>query len=48
MLVNMIILTAMGKLPPEDPYSQVGLVAAVIFIAQWILLPIITTFEKKV
>jgi len=48
MLVNMIVLTAMGKLPPEDPYSQVGLVAAIVFIAQWIALPIITSMEKKV
>ena len=48
MLVNMIVLTAMGKLPPEDPFSQVGLVAAIIFVAQWIALPIITSMEKKV
>ncbi len=47
MLVNMIVLTAMGKLPPEEPFSSVGLVAALVFIAQWIILPIITSFEKK-
>ena len=48
MLVNMIVLTAMGKLPPEGVYTQIGLVAAIIFIAQWIALPIITSMEKKV
>jgi ubiquinol-cytochrome c reductase cytochrome b subunit len=48
MLSNMVVLTAMGKLPPEDPYSQIGLVGAIIFVAQWLLLPIITSMEKKV
>lgn len=48
MLSNMIVLTAMGKLPPEGVFSQIGLVAAIIFIAQWIALPIITSMEKKV
>ena len=48
MLVNMIVLTAMGKLPPEGVFTQIGLVAAIIFIAQWIALPIITSMEKKV
>jgi ubiquinol-cytochrome c reductase cytochrome b subunit len=44
----MIVLTAMGKLPPEGVFSQIGLVAAILFIAQWIALPIITSMEKKV
>jgi ubiquinol-cytochrome c reductase cytochrome b subunit len=48
MLVNMIVLTAMGKLPPEGVFTQIGLVAAILFIVQWIALPIITSFEKKV
>jgi len=47
MLVNMIILTAMGKLPPEDPFSTIGLYSSLLFIAQWLILPIITMFEKK-
>ena len=47
MLCNMIVLTAMGKLPPEGIFSQIGLVAAVLFVAMWVILPIITTFEKK-
>ncbi len=48
MLIDMIALTAMGKLPPEGIYSTIGLVAAVAFILLWIALPIITMFEKKV
>jgi len=47
MLTVMIVLTAMGKLPPEGIFSTIGLYAAIIFIAMWIALPIITTFEKK-
>ena len=47
MLIVMIVLTAMGKLPPEGIFSTIGLYAAIIFIAMWIALPIITTFEKK-
>jgi ubiquinol-cytochrome c reductase cytochrome b subunit len=47
MLIDMIVLTAMGKLPPEGIFSTIGLVAAVIFIGLWIALPIITKFEKK-
>lgn len=48
MLIDMIALTAMGKLPPEGIYSTIGLVAAIAFILLWIALPIITMFEKKV
>ena len=48
MLANMIVLTAMGKLPPEGVFSTIGLVAAVLFIVQWLALPIITSMEKKV
>jgi len=47
MLVDMIILTFMGKLPPEGIWSTVGLVAALTFMALWIALPIITAREKK-
>ncbi|WP_373003059.1 cytochrome bc complex cytochrome b subunit [Sulfurimonas sp.] len=47
MLIVMIVLTAMGKLPPEGIFSTIGLVAAIIFIAMWIALPIITSLEKK-
>jgi ubiquinol-cytochrome c reductase cytochrome b subunit len=48
MLVDMIVLTSMGKLPPEGIFSTIGLVAALTFIALWIALPIITMSEKKV
>jgi len=48
MLIDMIVLTAMGKLPPQGIYSTIGLVAAVAFIGLWVILPFITMFEKKV
>ncbi len=48
MLVDMIILTAMGKLPPEGIFSTIGLYAALTFIGLWIILPIITKMEKEV
>ncbi len=47
MLVDMIVLTAMGKLPPEGIFSTIGLVAALVFIGLWIALPFITKLEKK-
>ena len=47
MLIDMIVLTSMGKLPPEGIFSSIGLYAALTFMALWILLPIITIFEKK-
>jgi len=48
MLLDMIVLTVMGKLPPQGIYSTIGLVAAVVFIGLWIALPIITKKEKAV
>jgi ubiquinol-cytochrome c reductase cytochrome b subunit len=47
MLVDMIVLTAMGKLPPEGIFSTIGFVAALVFIGLWIALPFITKSEKK-
>ena len=47
MLVDMIVLTAMGKLPPQGVFSTIGLVAALVFIGLWVALPVITKFEKK-
>jgi len=47
MLADMLVLTFMGKLPPEGIWSTVGFVAALAFFALWILLPIITKIEKK-
>ena len=48
LLIDMIALTAMGKLPPEGIFSTIGLVAALAFIALWVALPFITKNEKKV
>ena len=48
MLIDMIVLTGMGKLPPEGIFSTIGLYAALLFIGLWIVLPFITKFEKKV
>ncbi len=47
LLVDMIILTFMGKLPPEGIWSVIGLIAALVFIALWVALPFITAKEKK-
>lgn len=47
LVIDMIILTAMGKLPPEGIFSKIGLVAALTFIALWIVLPFITKKEKE-
>jgi len=47
MVVDLIVLTAMGKLPPEGIWNVIGLVAALVFFALWIALPFITKFEKK-
>ncbi len=48
MLIDMIVLTAMGKVPPEGSFSVIGHYAALTFFALWIALPFITKFEKKV
>jgi len=48
LLIDMIVLTMMGKLPPEGIYSTIGLYAALIFIGMWIILPFITKIERKV
>jgi len=48
MLVDMLVLTFMGKLPPTDAlFANIGLVAALTFFALWVALPIITKLEKK-
>jgi ubiquinol-cytochrome c reductase cytochrome b subunit len=48
LLVDMIVLTIMGKLPPEGIFNTIGMVAAVTFIVLWIILPFITKNEKAV
>ena len=48
LLVDLIVLTFMGKLPPTDAlFSTIGFVAAVLFFVLWIALPFITKSEKK-
>ncbi|SFV62974.1 Ubiquinol--cytochrome c reductase, cytochrome B subunit [hydrothermal vent metagenome] len=47
LLIDMLVLTFMGKLPPQGIWSTIGLVAAITFITLWVLLPIITMIEKK-
>ena len=49
LLVDMIVLTAMGKLPPTDPtFALMGKVAAYVFLSMGPLLVLITLFEKKI
>ncbi len=49
LLVDMIVLTAMGKLPPTDAtFAMIGLIAAVLFLAMGPILIVITMFEKKI
>ena len=48
LLIDMICLTALGKLPPEGIYSTLGQVFAILFLAMGPLLILITLFEKKI
>jgi ubiquinol-cytochrome c reductase cytochrome b subunit len=49
LIIDMIALTAMGKLPPTDPtFAFIGLVSAWTFLALGPILFIITKFEKKI
>ncbi len=47
LLVDMIVLTVYGKLPPTGANAWVGFGAALVFIALFIILPIITKMEAK-
>ncbi len=48
MLLDVLVLTFMGKLPPTDAtFAFIGLVAAILFFVLWIALPFITKIEKK-
>jgi ubiquinol-cytochrome c reductase cytochrome b subunit len=48
MLIDVLVLTFMGKLPPTDAlFAAIGLIAALAFFALWIALPFITKIEKK-
>ena len=48
LLIDMIILTMMGKLPPEGIFSTIGLWAAWAFIILWVALPFVTKAEREV
>jgi len=49
LLIDMVTLTAMGKLPPTDPtFAMIGKVAAYLFLAMGPLLVAVTLFEKKI
>jgi len=48
LLVDMIVLTIMGKLPPEGVFNTIGTFAAWTFIILWVILPIITKAERAV
>jgi len=49
LLIDMIVLTVMGKLPPTDPtFAMIGKIAAITFIGLWFILPFITKMEKLV
>ena len=47
LVVDMIVLTAYGKLPPTGVNAWVGFFAAVLFLGLFIVLPIITKYEAK-
>jgi ubiquinol-cytochrome c reductase cytochrome b subunit len=49
LLIDVIVLTFMGKLPPTDPmFAMIGLISAVLFFVLWLVLPFITMIEKKI
>ena len=48
LLIDVLVLTFMGKLPPTDAtFATIGMIAAYTFFALWIVLPFITKLEKK-
>jgi len=47
LLVDMIVLTVYGKLPPTGANAWVGFGATIVFITLFIVLPIITKMEAK-
>ncbi len=47
LLIDMIVLSVMGKVPPMGIFTTIGLIAALTFIGLWVVLPIITLAEKK-
>lgn len=47
LVIDMIILTIFGKLPPEGINNQIGFLATIVFIVLFISLPIITNLEAR-
>lgn len=47
LLADMIVLTILGKLPPDGIFTLIGKVAAATFIVLFAVLPFITKSEKK-
>jgi ubiquinol-cytochrome c reductase cytochrome b subunit len=47
LVVDMIVLTVMGKLPPEGIWNVIGFVAAIVFLLLGPALYVITKLEKK-
>jgi ubiquinol-cytochrome c reductase cytochrome b subunit len=47
LLIDMIVLSVMGKVPPMGIFNTIGLISALTFIGLWVILPFITMFEKK-
>lgn len=47
MLILMVILTILGKLPPEGIYVDAGRFASIAFVLIFLILPVVTTLEKK-
>ena len=47
LVVDMIVLTVYGKLPPTGMNAWVGFVAAIVFLGLFIALPLITKHEAK-
>ena len=47
LIVDMIVLTVYGKLPPTGINAWVGFVASVVFIGLFVVLPFITKNEKR-
>lgn len=47
LIVDLIVLTIFGKLPPEGINNYIGFAAAIVFILLIVTLPIITRLEKS-
>ncbi len=47
LVIDLIVLSMMGKMPPSGIWGNIGLGAALTFFGLWIAFPIITKFEKK-